>query len=58
MIAYGLIAVTCFSAAWQESYNADTLEKDNPNHVFYHVSDLYEYFKHKLSNPAEPVNGK
>lgn len=52
------IGVTCFSAAWQESYNADTLEKYNPNRVFYHVNDLYEYFRHKLSNPAEPVNGK
>ncbi len=41
------IGVVCFSAAWQESYNADTLEKENPNHVFYHVSGLYEYFKHK-----------
>lgn len=41
------IGVVCFSAAWQESYNADTLEKENPNYVFYRVSDLYEYFKHK-----------
>lgn len=41
------VGVVCFSAAWQESYNADTLEKENPNHVFYRVSDLYEYLKHK-----------
>lgn len=31
----------------QESYNADTLEKENPNYVFYRISDLYEYFKYK-----------
>ena len=39
--------VICFSAAWQESSNADILEKENPNHVFYCVNDLYEYFHRK-----------
>ena len=39
--------VICFSAAWQESSNADILEKENPNHVFYCVNDLYEYFNRK-----------
>ncbi len=41
------IGVVCFSAAWQESSNVDILEKENPNHVFYRVRDLYEYFKNK-----------
>ena len=41
------IGVVCFSAAWQESVNADILEKENPNHVFYCVNDLYEYFNRK-----------
>lgn len=36
--------VVCFSAAWQESSNADILEHENPNRVFYCVNDLYEYF--------------
>ena len=39
--------VVCFSAAWQESSNADILEKENPNYVFYCVNDLYEYFNRK-----------
>lgn len=39
--------VICFSAAWQESSNADILEKENPDHVFYCVNDLYEYFNRK-----------
>ncbi len=39
--------VVCFSAAWQESVCAEILEKKNPGHVFYHVSDLYEYFNCK-----------
>lgn len=38
------IGVMCFSAAWQESPNSDMLEKENPDHVFYCVNDLYEYF--------------
>ena len=41
------VGVICFSAAWQESSNADILEKENPNHVFYCVNDLYEYFNRK-----------
>ena len=41
------VSVICFSAAWQESSNADILEKENPNHVFYCVNDLYEYFNRK-----------
>lgn len=41
------IGVVCFSAAWQESPNADILEKENPHHVFYCVNDLYEYFNRK-----------
>ncbi len=36
--------VRCFSAAWQESSHADILEKENPDHVFDCVNDLYEYF--------------
>lgn len=43
------IGVVCFSAAWQESPNAAILEKVNPNHVFYCVNDLYEYFVCKWS---------
>lgn len=39
--------VICFSAAWPESSNADILERENPNHVFYCVNDLYEYFNRK-----------
>ena len=39
--------VICFSAAWPESSNAAILEKENPNHVFYCVNDLYEYFNRK-----------
>ena len=27
------IGVVCFSAAWQESYNSDILEKENPNRL-------------------------
>ena len=41
------VGVICFSAAWQESSNADILVKENPNHVFYCVNDLYEYFNRK-----------
>ena len=41
------VGVICFSAAWQESSNADILEKENPNYVFYCVNDLYEYFNRK-----------
>lgn len=41
------VGVVCFSAAWQESSDSDILEKENPNHVFYRVSDLYEYLKYK-----------
>ncbi|GFH93042.1 pyrophosphatase PpaX [Lachnospiraceae bacterium] len=41
------IGVVCFSAAWQESVNADILEKENPDYVFYCVNDLYEYFHRK-----------
>lgn len=41
------IGVVCFSAAWQESPDADILEKENPDRVFYRVNDLYEYFNHK-----------
>ena len=41
------VGVVCFSAAWQESSNVDILEKENPNHVFYCVNDLYEYFSCK-----------
>ena len=41
------VGVICFSAAWQESSNSDILEKENPNHVFYCVNDLYEYFNRK-----------
>lgn len=39
-----IVGVTCFSAAWQTSANADILEKENPYHVFYCANDLYEYF--------------
>ena len=38
------IGVVCCSAAWHESSNVDILEKENPNHVFYCVGDLYKYF--------------
>lgn len=41
------LGVICFSAAWQEFSNADILEEENPNHVFYCVNDLYEYFNRK-----------
>ena len=41
------IGVVCFSAAWQKSVHADILEKENPDYVFYHVNDLYEYFNRK-----------
>ena len=41
------IGVVCFSAAWQEFVNADILEKENPDYVFYCVNDLYEYFHRK-----------
>ena len=47
------VGVICFSAAWQESSNADILEKENPNHVFYCVNDLYEYFIPDLRLPTE-----
>ena len=41
------IGVVCFSAAWQESSNVHILEKENPDHVFYRVSDLHEYFNQR-----------
>lgn len=41
------IGVFCCSAAWQESSNGGILEKENPNHVFYRVGDLHEYFMHE-----------
>ena len=41
------IGVICFSAAWQKSPNSDILEKENPNHVFYCVDDLYKHFSCK-----------
>ena len=43
------IGAVCFSAAWQASSNDAILEKENPNHVFYCVNDLYEYFVCKWS---------
>lgn len=41
------IRVVCFSAAWQESYNSDILEKESLNRVYYCVNDLYEFFNRK-----------
>ena len=37
------VGIVCFSAAWQKFNQADKLEEENPNHVFYCVNDLYHY---------------
>lgn len=42
------VGVPCFSAAWQKSTDVAALEKENPNCVFCHVQDLYEYLKQNL----------
>lgn len=42
------IGVPCFSAAWKESADAISLEKENPNCVFKQVRDLYEYLKQNI----------
>lgn len=37
--------VSCLSAAWQKTANANTLEAENPRCVFRSVKDIYSYFE-------------
>lgn len=40
--------VLCLSAAWQKCADIPILEKENPNHVFNHIQNLYEYLKQNI----------